>query len=327
MKRFAHQFALLAALLVPMALVPATSGAADRYPSKPVRIVVGFAAGGPTDLVARLLASKLQSALGQPFIVENKPGAGSNLASDLVAASPADGYTLLLAAAPITMNGYLYKNLKFDVQKSFEPVSMLMSAPSVLAVNPATPAQNLAELIALAKQQPGKLTFASTGNGGSPHLAGEMFKQRAGIDIVHVPYKGAAPAMSDVMAGHVTMSFMTAVSALPNLKNGNPRPIAVAAAQRMPQLPDVPTMSEAGLPGFISDSWNGLFAPAGTPKEIVDTLQRETAKAMAAPDVREKLLAQGAIPLGGSSADFRAHIKKEVEHWGKVLKSVKVTID
>lgn len=325
MKRFAHQ--LLAALLVPMALAPATAGAADRYPSKPVRIVVGFAAGGPTDLVARLLASKLQSALGQPFIVENKPGAGSNIASDLVAASPADGYTLLLAAAPIAMNGYLYKNLKFDVQKSFEPVSMLMSAPSVLAVNPATPAQNLAELIALAKQQPGKLTFASTGNGGSPHLAGEMFKQRAGIDIVHVPYKGAAPAMSDVMAGHVTMSFMTAVSALPNLKNGNPRPIAVAAAQRMPQLPDVPTMSEAGLPGFISDSWNGLFAPAGTPKEIVDTLQRETAKAMAAPDVREKLLAQGAIPLGGSSADFRAHIKKEVEHWGKVLKSVKVTID
>jgi tripartite-type tricarboxylate transporter receptor subunit TctC len=326
MKRFAIHIAAIAGLLVPLAHAPAAAQTA-AYPSKPVRIVVGYQAGGPTDLVARLLANKLQSAFGQPVVVENKPGAGSNLAADLVAAAPADGYTLLLAASPIVMNGFLYKNLKHDVQKSFEPVSMLMSAPAVLAVYPGTPAKNLAELIALAKKQPGKLSFASTGPGGSPHLAAEVFMQRAGIELLHVPYKGASSAMNDVMAGHVTMSFMTSVSALPNLKSGNPRPLAVASNQRMPQLPDVPTMGEAGLPGFTADSWNGLFAPAGTPPAIVDKLQREAAKAMAAPEVREKLLTQGAIPVGGTASDFRAHIKQEVEHWAQVLKTIKISMD
>lgn len=305
----------------------AWADAAESYPNKPVRIVIGYGAGGPTDVVGRMLAAKLQAALGQAFVVENKPGAGSNLASEQVAGSAPDGYTLLLAAAPITMNGLLYKNLKWDVQKSFEPVSLVMSAPAVLAVHPAVPANNLQELIALAKKQPGKLSFGSTGNGGSQHVAGEMLKQRAGIDLMHVPYRGAAAALTDLISGQLTMAFMTSVSSIPNLTAGRVRPIAVAAAKRLAALPDVPTMSEAGLPGFESDSWNGLFAPAGTPAAVVAKLQREVAKAIAAPDFRDKLVPQGADLVGSTPAEFRAHIKKEVEHWDKLFKTIKVSLD
>lgn len=314
--------AAAAALLAPPAVL-----AQDTYPSKPVRIVVGYQAGGPTDIVARLLASRLQATLGQSFVVENKPGAGSNIASGEVAAAAPDGYTLLLAAAPITMTRFLYKGLKWDVQKSFEPVSLVMSAPAVLAVAPGVPAANLKELIALAKKEPGKLTFGSSGSGGSQHLAGEMFKQRAGIDLVHVPYKGAAGALNDLIAGHVTMAFMTSVSALPHLQAGKVRPIGVAAAQRLPTLPDVPTLSEAGLPGFESDSWNGLFAPAGTPQAIVQLLQRETAKAVASAEMREKLVPQGAVLVGNTPAEFRSYIDKEVEHWNKLFKTIDVKIN
>lgn len=306
--------------------VPAVQ-AQDNYPSKPVRIVVGYQAGGPTDIVARLLATKLQAALGQSFVVDNKPGAGSNIASGEVAAAAPDGYTLLLAAAPITMTRFLYKGLKWDVQKSFEPVSLVMSAPAVLAVAPGVPVANLRELIALAKKEPGKLTFGSSGSGGSQHLAGEMFKQRAGIDLVHVPYKGAAGALNDLIAGHVTMAFMTSVSALPHLQAGKVKPIGVAAASRLPTLPDVPTISEAGLPGFESDSWNGLFAPAGTPQAIVQLLQRETARAVASAEMREKLVPQGAVLVGNTPAEFRTYIGKEVEHWDKLFKTIDVKIN
>lgn len=300
---------------------------AATYPSKPVKIVVGYQAGGPTDAVARLLATQLQAALGQTFIVENKPGAGSNLASELVASSPADGYTLMMAAAPITMNGVLYKGLKWDVQKSFEPVSMVMSAPSVLAIAPNVPARNLQELVALAKKQPGSLTFASSGNGGTPHVAGEVFKQRAGIDIIHVPYKGTAGALQDLMAGQVTMSFLTSVSALPILKSGKVRPIAVAAWNRLKQLPDVPTMSEAGFPGFESDSWNGLFAPKGTPPAIVAKLHEAVAKAAKSPELREKLESQGAVIVGNTPAEFGQLIRQEIEHWARLLPTINVRMD
>lgn len=301
--------------------------AAAAYPNKPVKIVVGYQAGGPTDAVARLLATQLQTVLGQPFIVENKPGAGSNLASELVATSPADGYTLMLAAAPITMNGFLYKGLKWDVQKSFDPISMVMSAPSVLAVAPNVQAKNLQELIALAKKQPGELIFASSGSGGTPHIAGEVFKQRAGIDIMHVPYRGTAGALQDLMGGQVTMSFLTSVSALPLLKAGKVRPIAVAAPKRLKQLPDVPTMTEAGLSGFESDSWNGLFAPKGTPPAIVAKLHDAVAKAVKSPDLRDKLESQGAVVVGNTPAAFRQAIKQEVEHWSKVLPTINVKMD
>lgn len=300
---------------------------AQSYPSKPIRIIVGYQAGGPTDMTARLIATKLQIALGQPVVVENKVGAGSNIASEFVAAAPPDGYTLLLAAAPITMNGFLYKNQKYDVQKSFEPVVNVMTAPSVLAVATKLTVRSVSELVALAKQQPGKLTFGSTGNGGSQHLAGELLKQRAGIDIVHVPYKGASAALNDLVAGHVDMVFMTSMSALPHLKSGNPRPIAVASAKRLPQLPDVPTVAESGFPGFEAQSWNGLLAPAKTPPEIIARLNAEVNKALIAPDLRETLESQGAVVLGGSSADFGKYIGQEVAHWGKLLKTLKISMD
>lgn len=304
-----------------------TVSLAQTYPAKPIRIIVGYQAGGPTDQTARLLATKLQAALGQPVLVENKVGAGSNIASEFVAAAPPDGYTLLLAAAPITMNGFLYKNLKFDVEKSFEPVVNVMTAPSVLAVATNVPARSLKELIALAKSQPGKLTFGSTGSGGSQHLAGEMLKQRADIDILHIPYKGASAALTDLMAGHVDMVFMTAMSALPHLKSGNPRPIAVASATRLAQLPDVPTVAESGLPGFAAESWNGLFAPAKTPRAIITLLNAEVNKALAAPDIRDTLVSQGAVVVGGSTADFRKYVTQEVDRWGKLLKNLKVSMD
>jgi len=300
---------------------------AQSYPSKPIRLIVGYQAGGPTDMTARLVATKLQIALGQPVIVENKVGAGSNIASEFVAAAPPDGYTLLLAAAPITINGFLYKNMKWDVQKSFEPIVNVMTAPAVLAVAKKLPVRTVSELVALAKKPPGQLTFGSTGNGGSQHLAGELLKQQAGIDLMHVPYKGASAALNDLVAGHVDMVFMTSMSALPFLKSGNPRPLAVASAKRLPQLPDVPTFAESGFPGFEAQSWNGLFAPAKTPPEIIARLNAEVNKALTAPDVRETLMSQGAVVLGGSSADFRQYVGREVAHWGKLLKTLKISMD
>jgi tripartite-type tricarboxylate transporter receptor subunit TctC len=327
MPRLSRRRFTAVALALASALSTPAVFAADAYPSKPIRLVVGYAAGGPTDLTARLVATKLQAALGQPVLVENRVGAGSNIASDYVAASAPDGYTLLLAAAPITMNGFLYKNLKFDVQKSFEPIVNVMTAPSVLAVSTQLPAHNLAELVALAKKEPGKLSFGSTGAGGSQHLAGELLKQRAGIDILHVPYKGASAALTDLMGGQVDMVFMTSMSSIPHLKSGNPRPIAVASAKRLPQLPDLPTIAESGFPGFEAESWNGLFAPAGTPKDIVARLNAEVNKALAAPDVRDTLVSQGAVVVGGSSEDFRKYVGQEVARWGKLLKTIKVSMD
>ena len=316
--------------LVAAVLMAAGGGAlaqADAWPSRPIRLIVGYQVGGPTDLTARLIATQLTTALGQSVIVENKPGAGSNLATEQVAAAAPDGYTLLLAAAPIAMNPFLYKNLKYDVQKSFEPVVNVMTAPSVLAVAPNVPARNLQELIALVKKDPGRLSYASSGNGGSQHLAGELLKQRAGLDLIHVPYKGAASALTDLMAGQVTMAFMTSMSALPHLKAGNPRPIAVASEKRLPQLPEVPTLSESGLPNFDAESWNGLFAPAGTPRAIVDRLNREVNTALAQPAVRDSLLSQGAVPVGGSPAEFRTYVAAETTRWGTVLKTLKISLD
>ena len=307
-------------------LSPTAANAAGAYPSAPIRIIVGYQAGGPTDLTARLIANAMQASMGQPVIVENKVGAGSNIASEFVASAPADGYTLLLAAAPITMTRFLYKGLKFDVLKSFEPIANVMNAPAVLAVSKKLPVTDLKSLIALAKQKPGSLTFGSTGPGGSQHLAGELLKQKAGIDMLHVPYKGASGAMTDLMAGNVDMVFVTSMSALPALKSGNPRPLAVASKKRLPQMPNVPTMDESGLPGFEADSWNGLLAPAGTPAPILDRLNAEVNKALASPEVRDKLSAQGAMVVGGSRQEFKQYLHAEVNRWGAVFKTIKVSL-
>ena len=315
-----------AMMLGSLAGLAQAQGSAANYPNAPVKIVVGFSAGGPTDLAARLVAAKLQIALGQSFVVENRPGAGSNLASEIVARAAPDGYTLLMAAAPLSINGYLYKNLKFDALRSFEPISQVMSAPCILAVRPNS-AKTIAELIAMARKDPGKLSFSSSGAGGSQHLAGELFQQKANIHLIHIPYKGAAPALSDLLGGQVSMGFMTSLSSVPYFKEGKLRALAVASARRLPQLPDVPTMAEAGLPGVEIDSWSGLLAPAKTPPEIIDKLQRELTKALAAPDVNEMLRSQGAVVVGSTPAEFRSYLAQESRKYGKIIKSIKLSLD
>jgi len=310
-----------------LAAFAAGAAAQGSYPQKPIRIIVGYTPGGATDIVARILGAKLQEALGQSVIIENKPGAGSNIGSEIVAKSAPDGYTLLVGSIATATNMVVYKNLGFDTLRDLAPISQLMSAPSVLAVHPSFPAKNLQELITLAKREPGKYAFASTGSGSSPHLAGELLKLRSGIDLIHVPYKGAAPAMSDLLGGQVHMAFQTSLSAVPHLQSGQLRAIAVAANKRLTQLPNVPTMAEAGLAEVEVSSWNGLYAPAKTPPEIIARLHAETVKALAAPEVREKLLAQGAEPIGSSPEEFRAYIRAEIEKWGRVVRASGARVD
>ena len=315
---------LFAALL---AFCASAAHAQGVYPAKPIRVIVGYTPGGATDIVARSVAIKLQEAFGQPVIVENKPGAGSNIASEFVVKSAPDGYTLLVGSIATATNMSAYKNLGFDTLRDLAPITQLVSSPSVLAVHPSFPAKNLRELIALAKKNPGKYAFASSGSAGSPHLAGELLKLRAGIDLLHVPYKGAAPALAELIGGRVQVGFQTALSSMPNFQSGLLRAIAVAAPQRLAQLPDVPTMAEAGLADFEVSSWNGLFAPAKTPPAVIARLHETTAKALAAPDMRDRLLAQGAEPVGSTPEAFRAYIRTEIERWGRVIRESGVRVE
>jgi tripartite-type tricarboxylate transporter receptor subunit TctC len=294
---------------------------AQPYPAKPVRIVVGYPPAGATDLVARALGAKLQELLKQPVVVENRPGANSNIANELVAKSAPDGYVLLLGTIAIATNMSAYRDLGYDTLRDFAPVTQVVTSPSVLVVHPGFPARDLKELIALARANPGKYAFASTGSGSSPHLAGELLKQRAQIDLVHVPYKGAGPALNDLVAGHVPMGFQTALSAMPYMQAGRLRVIAVAAHKRLAQLPEAPTMAEAGLPDFEVSSWNGLFAPAKTSPEIIAILHRAVVSALAIPEVSEKLLAQGAEPVGSTPEAFREYVRSEIEKWGHVIRA------
>ena len=320
---------LIALTAILLAFGAASPGHAQeaRYPAKPIRMLVGYPPGGATDIVARTLANKLQESLGQTVIVENKPGATSNIASEMLAKSAPDGYTLLLGTIANATNMTAYKNPGYDTLRDFAPITQTMSAPSVLALHVSVPAKSLKELIALAKAQPGKLSFASSGTGGSPHLAGELFKLRAGIDLLHVPYKGAPAAINDLLGGQVSMSFQTALSAIPHLQGGKLNVIAVAATRRMAQLPGVPTMMEAGLADFEVSSWNGLFAPAKTPAAIVARLHEASIKALALPDVREKFAAQGAEAVASTPEEFRTYIRAEIDKWGKVIRASGIPIE
>ena len=318
---------LLAALLAAAPFFAQAQDPAANYPSKQIRLVVGFAPGGATDIVARLMAQKLQEAWGQPVVVDNKPGGGSNIGSDFVAKAAPDGYTLLLGTIANATNMSMYKNMPYDTLRDFAPVTQTISAPSVLVVSPGVPANNLKELIALAKAQPGKLTYASSGAGGSPHLAGELLKMRAGIDIVHVAYKGAAPALVDVVSGTVTMGFKTALSAIPYMQNGKLKPIAVAANKRLPAIPNVPTMAEAGQPDFEVSSWNGILAPAKTPPAIIAKLHRELVRILQLEDVKKNFAAQAAEPVGNTPEQFRAYIQAEITKWAAVAKASGATIE
>lgn len=318
------------ALACSLAALPALSLAQAEnpanYPSRGIRIVVGYAPGGPTDLAARLIAAKLQTALGQSVVVENKPGAGSNTASEIVAAAEPNGYTLLVAAAPLASNPFFYKSIRFDPIKSFEPITQIMAAPSILSVLPNS-YKTVPELVEAARKNPGKLSYASSGAGGTQHFAGELFANKANVQMLHVPYKGSAPALNDLMSGQVSMGFLTSLGAVPFYTSGKLRPLAVAAPKRLASLPNVPTMAEVGLPGVEMDSWSGVLAPARTPPEIIARLHREVTKALASPDVREKLESQGAEVVASTPAEFKTFIARQGQIMGELAKVIKLTLD
>src|SRR5580693_6092296 len=296
-------------------------GAAD-YPNRPVTIVVGFPPGGASDIMARILTAKLSSVLGQPFIVDNRPGAGGNVGGEFVAHAAPDGYTLLLGNnAILATNASLYKKIGFDPEKDFAPISLVGTQANVLVVNVDLPVHSFAELIALAKARPGKLNFASSGYGLAAHLAGELFKADAHVDIVHVPYKGSAPALQDVIAGSDQMMFATTSGVMGFLGNGQVRALAVTTLKRTAILLDVPTMDEAGLPGFEATTWHGLVAPAGTPQNIVGTLHRAIVETLKDPGVQQKLAALGIDTVGGTPDEFTAYIASEIPKWAAIIKA------
>ena len=310
-------FALLALLALHLPL----AALAQTWPARPIRIVVTYPAGGGADAMARLLAPKLSEALGQPVVVENRGGASGTIAADLVAKAPADGYTLMLDAANHAVNPSLLPKLPYDPDKAFAPVSLLALFPNVLVVHPAYPVNSVKQLIEKAKAEPGKIAFASSGNGSAQHLAGELFRQRAGIDIVHVPYKGGGPALIDVMAGQVPMYFGNMASALPHVKNGKLKALAVTGAKRSSAAPELPTIAESGLPGYQVYEWNAIFAPAGTPPAIVNRVQSEIAKAVKVPDVRDRMLALGGEIVASSPADLGAWVREQTASWARVVKA------
>ena len=318
--------AFVAAIAVSFAFV--FGAVAADYPTRPVTIVVAFPPGGPSDVLARIVGRKLEQILGQPFIVENRPGAGGNIAAEQVARAAPDGYTLLNGNNSIlATNAALYKKINFDPEKDFIPLSLIGTQGSILVVNPKVPVNSLAELIALAKANPGKLNFASSGYGAAAHLAGELFKTEAKIDIVHVAYKGAAPALQELIGGQTQMMFATAASVVGHIKGGLVRPLAVTTLTRIAAFPDIPTMDELGLKGFDATTWHGFVAPAGTPKEIVDTLSRAIVTALKDPAVRKSLGDLGVDIVGNSPAEFAAYIKAEIPKWTAVVKASGAHVD
>jgi tripartite-type tricarboxylate transporter receptor subunit TctC len=294
---------------------------AQDYPRRPVRLIVPFPPGGGNDTVARAVAQELAKSLGQPFVVENKPGAGGAIGAELAARAPADGYTLFLGGVGShVVNPSLHAKLSYDPVRDFAPVTLIASAPSVLVVNPSLQAANVAEFTALAKANPGKLNYASNGNGSSAQLAAVLYESMAGVRMVHVPYKGVAAALVDVMSGEVQLMFGTLVAIIPHIRAGRLRALAVTGKRRSPLLPDVPTLAESGLPGYEAGSWYGILAPAGTPRAIVARLNEEINNAIRQPEVRGRLAAEGAEVLGGAPDDFAVHIAAELSRVKKLVR-------
>jgi tripartite-type tricarboxylate transporter receptor subunit TctC len=303
-------------------LAPTAPGAAQNYPDRVVRIVNPYPPGGSVDVMARLLAQKLGENLGQQFIVENRSGGGGNTGSDSVAKAEPDGYTLLFTApGPLTVNQTLYSKLTFDPATDFAPIALFATAPIVLIVNPGVPANNVQELIALARKEPGKINFASAGNGTTNHLSGELFKSMAKVDIVHVPYRGAGPAMNDLIGGHVQMFFDLMPVVLPQVTTGKVRALGAAGAARTSALPDVPTIAEQGVPGFDASSWYGLVAPAKTPEPVLAKLREEVAKALKTPDMVARIRELGSEPGAAFGKDFGAFMAAETKKWAEVIRA------
>jgi len=297
------------------------------YPQRAVRIVVPFAAGGSTDVVARVLADKLAAEMKQPFVVDNRAGASGNIGADIVAKAPADGYTLLMATTGIlAINEYLYKNMTYKA-RDFAPVSYTSLISNILVVGPSVPATNVAELVALAKSKPGTLSFASSGAGSSTHLSGELFKAMTGTELLHVPYKGSPQAITDVIAGQVTMLFDNAPSSMPFIKDGKLKALAVTSKKRLPILPNVPTVEEAGVTGYESLSWSGIVAPAGTPPAVVRKLNQAIDRILKTDEVRQRFAGLGVDPVGGPPEAFSQQIRTESDKWGKLIKSANITIE
>jgi tripartite-type tricarboxylate transporter receptor subunit TctC len=303
------------------------SAMAQTWPSKTITLVVPFATGGTTDVLARAVGQELSKAIGQPVIVENKGGAGATLGADYVAKAKPDGHTLLVGAVHHTIATSVYKKLPYDFQKDFAPVSTLALVPNVLVVNPNMAAKNVTDLLALAKASPGKYTYGSNGNGTGQHLIGAQFEKMGGVQLLHVPYKGSGPLTIDLLGGQVDMSFDTIPPVLSHIKAGKLRPLAVTTLKRSPALPDVPTLDEAGLKGFNLGTWFGVLAPAATPKEIVTRLNKEIVKIVKSPEFRKKMEEMGAEPIGDTPEQMAAQIKDDTERFAKLVKEAKVTIE
>lgn len=328
MKKICIRRAIIGAGIVAAAALGAWPALADTFPSNPIKLVVPYPPGGASDVTARLLADKMQRTLKVPVVVENRPGANGNLAADLVARAPADGYTLLMAnVGPNAISQSIYPKLSYDTVKSFAAVSQTTLVPIVLVGGPALPAKDLRELIDELKRNPGKHTYASAGNGSSNHLTGALFSSMAGVSAVHVPYKGDSPAITDVIAGHVSMMFTTAVAAMPHIKSGKVRALGIATNQRVPALSDIPTIAEAGVKGFDAASWGGIVAPAGTPKPVIQVLHKHVVDALEQPDVKAKLADLGAVIVASSPDEFQTYLKSETEKWGKVARVNKIQGD
>jgi tripartite-type tricarboxylate transporter receptor subunit TctC len=315
------------ALYASCALLLSIHAYAQSYPVKPVRIVVPFPPGGTSDILARTLGQKLAEEWGQQVVVDNRPGAGANIGAENVARSAAEGYSLLILSTAHTINPSLYKKLAYDPVKDFAPVTMLVATSQVLVVHKSVPVSTLKEFIAFAKKHPGELLYSSAGSGSQPHLSAELFKTMTGINYVHVPYKGAPPAMVDLLAGHVALTFATAPSAVPYVKSGQLRALGVSTAKRIAALPDVPTIAEAGVPGYETTGWNGLVAPAGTPAPIIEKLNGAFVKVLRTPAVASYLSGQGADPDPGTAAEFAAYIKAEIAKWAKVVQDSGARVD
>ena len=317
--------ALCAVLLA--ALLPAAA-LAQSYPAKPIRFIVPFPPGGGNDTIARLVAQKLSVALGQQVIVDNRPGAGGTIGAEAAARSPGDGYTLFLAGvATHGINPNLRKKLPYDALKDFEAVSLIASAPLLVVVHPSLPAKSVKELIAIARARPGQINYASNGAGGSSHLAGELFNMMAGVKLAHIPYKGLAPALTDLMSGEVQVMFSSAVAMLPQVKAGRLRAIAMTGSKRSAAIPNVPTVAEAGLPGYETGSWYGVVVPAGTPKGAIDRLSREIQTIVKSQDITSRLNEEAVIPIGSTPEAFDKHIRNELARWAKVITAGNIALE
>lgn len=312
---------------VALLLSGAAPSLAEGYPTRPVRVVVGFPAGGPTDIIARIAAQKLSESLGQQFYVENLPGAGSNIASGQVAHAAPDGYTIMVISTGFMVNPSLYAHVPYDPIKDFSAVTLVAASPNVVVVNPQVPAKTLPELVQLIRDNPGKYSYAGPGIGSTPQLGGELFRLTYNLDLIHVPFTGAAPAVQSTIGGHTPIAFTALPSSMAAIQAGQVRAIALAATERAPQLPDVPTFAEQGVKDQEADTLTGIVVPAGTPKEIIDLLSRTVAKGVAEPEVKARLAALGFRPVANTPDEFAARIKLEIEKWGKVVHAANLRIE